>query len=141
MDARFAVGQGQAKTMRRTALVVAGCLALVGATAATAKVGSITEYPLPASAGIESSITFGSDGRLWFPESFHDQIGAVTTKGVLSAYPITSGSAVSGARLGPDGNLWLAEHDGRKIGVMDTSGALIHEYPSPANTQPYDIAA
>ena len=47
---------------------------------------SKTAPPLPAFAtGNESSITFGADGRLWFPENFHDQVGAITTKGVISS--------------------------------------------------------
>jgi streptogramin lyase len=122
-------------------VALASSLGVAGAAAAGGGVGTITEYPLPPGSGNESSITFGVDGRLWFPESFHDQVGAITTKGVLSSYPLASGSGVYGARLGPDGNLWLAEHDGRKIGVMNTSGNLVTEYPSGTYTQPFDIAA
>src|SRR6266516_658335 len=119
--------------------LAASLLTLGGSAFAAGGVGTITEYPLPTGSGIESSMTFGADGRLWFPEIFHDQVGAITTKGVITSYPLAGYNAIYGARLGPDGNLWLAEHDSRKIGVMNTSGALVTEYPFPG-TSPYDIA-
>ena len=102
--------------------------------------GSITEYNLPAGAGTESTITYGPDGRLWFPELFHDQVGTITTKGVIVNYPIASGSSVYTATPGADGNIWLAEHDSKKIGVMSTSGVIQHEYPF-ASSAPYGITA
>ena len=106
----------------------------------TGATGSITEYTLPAGAGSESTITYGPDGRLWFPELFHDQVGTITTKGVIVNYPIASGSSVYTATPGADGNIWLAEHDSKKIGVMSTSGTILNEYPF-ASSAPYGITA
>ena len=122
-------------------VALASSLGVAGSAAAGGGVGTITEYPLPSGNGIQSSITFGKDGRLWFPVVFPDKVGAITTKGVIAMYPITSGSGSYGARLGPDGNLWLAEHDGRRVGAMSTSGALLHDYPTGTYTSPYDVAA
>jgi streptogramin lyase len=141
------VGAMSFRSMRRGRLVGLGLSALVavalgGSGAAAAGgggVGAITEYALPSGSGNLSAIGFGADGRLWFPESFHDQVGAVSTKGVITSYPIASGSGVYGIVMGPDGSLWLPEHDGRKIGVMSTSGTLLTEYPQPS-AQPFDIS-
>jgi streptogramin lyase len=106
----------------------------------TGATGSITEYNLPAGAGTETTITYGPDGRLWFPELFHDQVGTITTKGVIVNYPIASGSSVYTATPGADGNIWLAEHDSKKLGVMNTAGTILHEYPF-ASSAPYGITA
>src|SRR5215470_11714481 len=84
---------------------------VTSALAAPAKVGTITEYPVPTASSNPYAITTGPDGNLWFTESTANKIAVSTPKGqVLHEYPITT--ANSGAKnitTGPDGNLWFTE--------------------------------
>jgi streptogramin lyase len=79
-------------------------------------------------------ITSGPDGRLWFAGG--DVIGAITTAGVITEYPLTSPPPPSGSHglagitKGPDGALWFTEMDADKIGRITTAG-VISEYPVP----------
>jgi streptogramin lyase len=121
------------------AVLVAALAGVGGSSGAVAKLGSVTEYPLPNGSGVESAIAVGADGQLWFPETFHDQVGVATTKGVVTTVPLPNGSGVFGAALGADGNLWLAAHDSRRITAMSTSGAIVHDYPT-GGPQPFGMS-
>lgn len=70
----------------------------------------------------------GPDGRLWFTEG--DHIGAITTAGVMTEYPIASGRTSNFITAGPDGNLWFTENYGNYVGKITTSGAVT-EYADP----------
>ncbi len=58
-------------------------------------------------------ITLGSDGNLWFTMGSSDQIGRVTTGGVVSKFTIPASECSQcnpqGITSGPAGNLWFAE--------------------------------
>jgi virginiamycin B lyase len=55
------------------------------------------------------SITAGPDGNLWFTEQVN-QIGRITTSGVVTEFQIPSDSCTPNAiTTGPDGNLWFTE--------------------------------
>jgi streptogramin lyase len=78
--------------------------------------GKISSYSTKESAGIFQAlspsgvITTGPDGNLWFvnPQNgLHDQVGKITTKGVVSFFP--TNDLPNGLTTGPDGNLWLIE--------------------------------
>jgi virginiamycin B lyase len=74
--------------------------------------GSVTVYPVPGlPAGLEEpqAITVGSDGALWFAESFGN-IFRVTTDGVFTQYPVPlpgDGDPTQWIAAGPDGALWF----------------------------------
>ena len=55
-------------------------------------------------------IAAGPDGNLWFTEGNGNQIGRITTAGVITEFPIpTANSDPYGIAAGPDGNLWFTE--------------------------------
>jgi virginiamycin B lyase len=68
--------------------------------------GSITDYPIPATA---YSITAGPDGALWFTENQAHKIGRITTSGTVTEF--ASGGDPLDITAGPDGNLWFTEGD------------------------------
>ncbi len=85
-------------------------------------------------------ITTGPDGALWFTEYGVNQIGRVTTAGVMTEFPIpTAGSHPWGITTGPDGALWFTENSASRIGRITTAGAIT-EFPIPmARTFPAGI--
>jgi streptogramin lyase len=110
----------------------------------------ITEYPVLSAplSGLQEIVT-GSDGALWFSEyagpTGTSKIGRITTAGVITEYPIPSGtsgfSGPQGITEGPDGDVWFAESVSNKIGRLSTTGVLT-EYPlSPTSGRPVNIAA
>ncbi len=88
--------------------------------AGVAKTSEVTEYPLGSGSGGYGSIVGGPDGRLWF--GWNKQVGAITTAGVITPYPTSSTSSISGMTVGSDGKLWFGE--GTAIARMDTSGNI-----------------
>lgn len=76
-------------------------------------------------------ITTGPDGALWFTESNGHAIGRVTTAGVLTEYPLSTGAF--SITTGPDGALWFTEQNG-SFGRITVDGAIT-EY---ANPSPFD---
>ena len=107
--------------------------------------GVITHYPTPTPTGffaIESSITLGPDGNLWFTESDVNKIGrldptkltgcdtAPTT--CITEFTIpTPGTGPAGITAGPpsDGALWFTEKTTNKIGRITTAGVVTGEFP------------
>jgi len=111
--------------------------------AALAASGPITEYPLPGSP-LPVGIATGSDGALWFAESYDDLVGRITTVGAVRDYrfPTLLGSFYIAA--GPDQALWVTFPDTycqhSKIGRITTTG-LKRLYPIPGISCPNDITA
>jgi virginiamycin B lyase len=82
-------------------------------------------------------ITVGPDGALWFAESGANQIGRITTDGVITEYPLSVGgrenswetSWPTGPILGADGALWFYETYAGKLGRIDPETKAITERP------------
>src|SRR5260370_39577957 len=92
---------------------------------AWAKVGAITQFPLPAPSSATFGITLGPDGKVWFTESSGNNIGRITTSEIITEFPIpTSGSLPHGITAGSDRNVWFTELDGNDIGRITTSDAI-----------------
>jgi streptogramin lyase len=75
--------------------------------------------------GVVPAITRGLDGRMRYPESFADQIGAITNAGVASHYRagVDKGDQPNTIVAGPDGNLWYTLYSSAgKVGRMTTKG-------------------
>ncbi len=75
----------------------------------------ITEFALPTPGGLPYSITAASDGNLWFSEPKVDQIGRITTSGVITEFAISPSDTSTTANYdimtaGPDGNVWFARY-------------------------------
>jgi virginiamycin B lyase len=109
-----------------TAMLVCICLLSLSTAPAWAKVGTITEFPIPPAESDPEGITAGPDGNLWFTLSFGNSIGRITTGGstTLFALPRTCqnrfGCQPEGITAGPVGNVWFAENRGDKIGRITT---------------------
>jgi virginiamycin B lyase len=73
-------------------------------------------------------IVSGPDGRMWFTEG--NYIGAITTTGTMTEYPIPSGRTSNFITAGPDGNLWFTENYGNAIGKITPAGS-VSEYTLP----------
>ncbi len=108
---------------------------------------TFTEYPITTSNSLPLGITAGHDGNLWFTEYDTNQIGRITTAGLVTEFPLptscgsTSGCEPFGITAGPDGNLWFTEFQASQIGRITPSGSIT-EYPLPtSNSLPADITA
>jgi hypothetical protein len=83
----------------------------------------------------------GPDGALWFTESNANKMGRITTAGVITEFPLSTGGSgnVVGITAGPDGAIWFTEENSStcEIGRI-TIGGIITGFPlgSPA-TQPF----
>jgi virginiamycin B lyase len=86
--------------------------------------GAMTAFPTSAAAQTAkryaSALADGPDGRLWFTEG--NYIGALTTSGVMTEYPVPSGRTANFIAAGNDGNLWFTESYGNYVGRMSTGG-------------------
>jgi virginiamycin B lyase len=97
--------------------------------------GTITKFAVPnAASSVPYAIAAGPDGALWFTEYWGNNVGRITTDGVVTEYPIpTPGAIGQGITAGPDGALWFTEGGyANKIGRITTGGTLT-EYPLPLN--------
>jgi streptogramin lyase len=101
--------------------------------------GAITEY---AATGGPARITLGPDGALWYTALSSAKIGRITTRGVITTYPIgRPGSQPLDIVAGADGNLWFTESRGNRIGRITTTG-VVTEYLLPIpGSEPTGIAA
>jgi streptogramin lyase len=77
-------------------------------------------------------ITTGPDGNLWIADYANNQIGRVTTNGVVTFFPTPTASARPAKIVaGPDGALWFTEFAAGKIGRITTAG-VITEFVVPS---------
>jgi streptogramin lyase/pimeloyl-ACP methyl ester carboxylesterase len=108
-----------------------------GSTSVTA--GPIVEYQIPSASSLPRGITRGPDGNLWFTEAQANQIGRITTSGIITEFPLPMCGPTSSwnpypmdIALGTDNNLWFTENGCASIGRMTTSGSVT-EFPLPPN--------
>lgn len=81
---------------------------------------SINGFP---TSGHPGHIITGPDGNLWFTES--NGIGRITTAGVVTEYPVVTGSCdPGGIAAGPDGNIWFTLPCQGKVGWITPSGSM-----------------
>jgi virginiamycin B lyase len=101
-----------------------------------------TEFPFLTDVGYPFSITVGSDGNLWFTDTYANNVGRITLAGVVTEFPIPTPAA--GAHViaaGTDGNLWFAEAYGSNI-VQVTTAGVFREFTVPtADSYPNGVAS
>jgi streptogramin lyase len=110
--------------------------------------GNLSIYPLKSCASSPTGITAGSDGALWFTQLATNQIGRITTAGVVTEFTtpcnVVSNDNYINTLQGPiisgsDGNLWLwcaaASSPTSLFYKMTTSGQFT-AYPLPADHLP-----
>lgn len=90
-------------------------------------------FPLPYQD--PGSLVNGPDGRLWFMQGEGAQgtpiLGAMTTSGAYSAYPLPAGTTPGAVTAGANNDLWVTA--GTSIVRATTAGALT-SFPIPAGT-------
>src|SRR5262245_56329583 len=106
------------KTMTTLRNASVGAL-LVTALAAPARPARITEFDVPTAASFPGGIASGPDGRIWFCEISGNKIGAITTGGETTEYPISAGCK----GITPAGGLlYYTEPTVHRVGAMATGG-------------------
>jgi streptogramin lyase len=115
-------------------------VALLVCASADVRAITVTEFPVLTAASGPQGIAVGADANLWFTEFGSNQVGRITTAGVVTEFP--AGSNPFYIAAGPDGNLWFTEFNGAgKIGRITTAGVLA-EFPIPGlSSSPIGIAA
>jgi virginiamycin B lyase len=108
------------QVFQRILLTVLGLLAPVFCRVLRSE--DFTLYPVPLSFFQLSFITTGPDGNLWFTGG--NQIGRMTSDGVVTAFPLPPVSSPSGITVGPDGNLWFSNSGTSTIGRISTTGDI-----------------
>jgi virginiamycin B lyase len=129
---------------RRLLLAVIFLLTAAVGVAPHAPAQTVTEFPIPTASSKPADITAGPDGALWFTENAGNQIGRITTAGVITdEFPIpTTNSQPLGITAGPDGALWFTEGAASKIGRITTAGVITNEFPIPTvDSKPEFITA
>lgn len=70
-------------------------------------------------------IAAGPDGHLWFTLETDNQIGRISTAGLVTRVAVpTAAAKPRGITQGPDGNLWFTEFEAGKIGRVKPDGTL-----------------
>jgi len=87
--------------------------------------GSVTRFALPAATTApNSTIARGPDGRLWI--SGRRAVGAITTTGSFSSYPLPdpSGGCPSALATHAGEDIWVADYCRDRVGRVSTAGAV-----------------
>jgi streptogramin lyase len=116
---------------------------LMGATAASAAPGDVTEIGL-AAGSTPRDVAQGPDNNMWVTGGNSNTIAKVTTAGAVTAYALPLPANVSnpwGIAAGPDNNMWFTLRNGGKIGRITTAGAVSLIDLPDATMQPLDITA
>ncbi|MGR4064405.1 MAG: hypothetical protein ACLQPV_03045 [Vulcanimicrobiaceae bacterium] len=82
---------------------------------------------IPAGANV-SGLVGGPDGRIWFSQ-FTPFIGAMTTAGVVTQYPVLANTQSNGIVVGPDGNLWTGGNGGNIYSVTPAGTTTVRTIP------------
>jgi streptogramin lyase len=89
-------------------------------------------------------ISSGRDGRIWIAQvgagALYAQPVLTNAPAATTYYTVTNAAGPSSVTPGPDGRVWTTEQIG-KIGACDPGGDSCVEFPLPAGSQPYGIAA
>src|SRR4051812_36481072 len=100
--------------------------------------GTVGTYAVPTKDAQPTGIASGPDG-IWFTETAKNQIGRVTTTGVMSEWKGFTHDKPTGITAGPDGNLWYAAAGrGGAIGRIRPAGTYI-EFTTGLSGAPEDI--
>jgi streptogramin lyase len=117
----------------------------LGSVARITTAGKVTSFkiPVPRKGFSQPAWTAaGPDGRIWFVNQGSPvTIGAITTAGKITQYPMPANSFPNEIVAGPDGNMWITDAGLNAVVAMTTSGKIVatHVLPTPG-AQPWGIA-
>ena len=103
--------------------------------------GQFTPFALPVTESQPRAIVAGPEGALWFTAGPPDQVGRITTAGLITEFPLPTGSEAGQIVVGSDGNLWVAAPGTDSIDRVTTAGDVT-AFPigGGAKNQPVDLA-
>jgi len=87
----------------------------------------IIEHKIPTTAAHAGGIKVGPDGALWFVETTAQQIGRISTGGVVTEFPLEEGGIAEAQgfiAVGPDGALWFNMDDANQLGRITPTGEI-----------------
>lgn len=116
---------------------------LIGATAASAAPGDVTEIGLAANS-TPRGIAVGSDNNIWVTGGTSHTIARVTPGGEATAFALTGPLANGnpwGIAAGPDGNLWFTAPDAGLVGRITPQGGVTPITMPESGMRPRQIAA
>jgi streptogramin lyase len=92
--------------------------------------GVVSIFPTTTASSSPMDVAVGSDGNLWFTENGANQIGKMSTEGVMLAeYPVkTESASISAITRGPDDNLWFLENTAYGAVAKITNSGVVTEY-------------
>ena len=103
--------------------------------------GDVTEFPLPPELSYPAGIIAASDGRLWFTSSFKSALGAMTTDGSATVYPLPTSTIGQVLVDRGDGTIWYTGVLAYVVGSLEIAGsASTVTYIPSTNTTPDGIA-
>jgi virginiamycin B lyase len=86
-----------------------------------------TTFPTPTSNANPTCMTVGPDGNMWFLESDINHVAKITMSGVITEYPLQSGSYPSCIITADDGYLYAGDEFARVFHRISTDG-VVTEY-------------
>lgn len=87
----------------------------------------IIEHKIPTIGAHAGGIKVGPDGALWFVETTTQQIGRISTEGIVTEFPLEEGGIAEAQgfiAVGPDGALWFNLDDSNQLGRITSTGEI-----------------
>lgn len=98
------------------------------------------EYKITTANSSPETITMGADGFLYFTEKAANQIGQLSTGGVLKEFPAAAGASPTDVIRGADNNIWFTEPGISSIGTFSAATGKITDYSLGSGAAPQFIA-
>ena len=98
------------------------------------------EYKVTTANSSPEAITTGADGFLYFTEKAGNQIGQLSTGGVLKEYPTAANASPTDIIRGADNNIWVTEPGISSIGTFVAATGKITDYSLGSGSAPQFIA-
>ena len=98
------------------------------------------EYKITTANSSPETITMGADGFLYFTEKAGNQIGQLSTGGVLKEYPTAANASPTDIIRGADNNIWFTEPGISSIGTFNAATGKITDYSLGSGAAPQFIA-
>jgi hypothetical protein len=96
---------------------------------------------VPTAGSAPFQIAAGPDGALWFTENSANQIGRITTTGVVTEYPVPTQQprTLYGIAAGPDNAMWFTDFWSGDIGRIAMDGTVTEYHISTYDSEPVGI--